>query len=213
MREVILSNHSKISSRLNSDLRGRVRHLIIVFSVQEALSNLEDYDKTCVESALQGVSNVVQQEWGSACPCQVLGVLYTTPSHLNSLLFRYKWCMNNIFFQWVQLPALIYCFRACLCTSFLCPVGGAGYRWISWYWQGFPASLPANTEASWGRQEVPTAFPFPYQNVHHVCSQRRGGNGLWFLLAVQQFISIYLHIDLHFGRKCDLKKKKKKDCH
>lgn len=41
------------------------------FSVQEALSNLEDYDKTCVESALQGVSNVVQQEWGSACPCQV----------------------------------------------------------------------------------------------------------------------------------------------
>lgn len=45
------------------------------FPVQEALSNLEDYDKTCVESALQGVSNVVQQEWGSACPCQVLCVL------------------------------------------------------------------------------------------------------------------------------------------
>lgn len=41
------------------------------FSVQEALSNLEDYDKTCIESALNGVSNVVQQEWGSACPCQV----------------------------------------------------------------------------------------------------------------------------------------------
>lgn len=41
------------------------------FFVQEALSNLEDYDKTCLESALQGVSNVVQQEWGSACPCQV----------------------------------------------------------------------------------------------------------------------------------------------
>ncbi|XP_044050138.1 integrator complex subunit 14 isoform X1 [Siniperca chuatsi] len=39
---------------------------------QEALSNLEDYDKTCVESALNGVSNVVQQEWGSACPCQVV---------------------------------------------------------------------------------------------------------------------------------------------
>uniref|UniRef100_A0A671V5J5 Integrator complex subunit 14 n=1 Tax=Sparus aurata TaxID=8175 RepID=A0A671V5J5_SPAAU len=41
-------------------------------TLQEALSNLEDYDKTCVESALQGVSNVVQQEWGSACPCQVV---------------------------------------------------------------------------------------------------------------------------------------------
>lgn len=41
-------------------------------TLQEALSSLEDYDKTCLESALQGVSNVVQQEWGSACPCQVV---------------------------------------------------------------------------------------------------------------------------------------------
>lgn len=44
---------------------------ITFFFIQEALSNLEDYDKTCIELALQGVSNVVQQEWGSACPCQV----------------------------------------------------------------------------------------------------------------------------------------------
>ncbi|XP_030621757.1 integrator complex subunit 14 [Chanos chanos] len=41
-------------------------------ALQEALSNLEDYDKTCLESALQGVSNFVQQEWSSACPCQVV---------------------------------------------------------------------------------------------------------------------------------------------
>uniref|UniRef100_A0A8D3AW76 Integrator complex subunit 14 n=1 Tax=Scophthalmus maximus TaxID=52904 RepID=A0A8D3AW76_SCOMX len=41
-------------------------------ALQEALSSLEDYDKTCVEAALQGVSNVVQQEWGSACPCQLM---------------------------------------------------------------------------------------------------------------------------------------------
>ncbi|XP_061531911.1 integrator complex subunit 14 isoform X1 [Phycodurus eques] len=41
-------------------------------ALQDALSNLEDYDKTCVESALNGVSSVVQQEWGSACPCQVV---------------------------------------------------------------------------------------------------------------------------------------------
>uniref|UniRef100_A0A672J3K7 Integrator complex subunit 14 n=1 Tax=Salarias fasciatus TaxID=181472 RepID=A0A672J3K7_SALFA len=40
-------------------------------ALQEALSRLEDYDKTCVESALNGVNNVVQQEWGSACPCQL----------------------------------------------------------------------------------------------------------------------------------------------
>ncbi|XP_028287522.1 integrator complex subunit 14 isoform X2 [Parambassis ranga] len=41
-------------------------------ALQEALSTLEDYDKTCVESALNGVNNVVQQEWGSSCPCQVV---------------------------------------------------------------------------------------------------------------------------------------------
>uniref|UniRef100_A0A8C6SER1 Integrator complex subunit 14 n=1 Tax=Neogobius melanostomus TaxID=47308 RepID=A0A8C6SER1_9GOBI len=40
-------------------------------ALQDALSNLEDYDKTCFEAALNGVSNVVQQEWGSACPCQL----------------------------------------------------------------------------------------------------------------------------------------------
>ncbi|CAL1595818.1 unnamed protein product [Knipowitschia caucasica] len=41
-------------------------------ALQEALGNLEDYDKTCFEAALHGVSNVVQQEWGSACPCQMV---------------------------------------------------------------------------------------------------------------------------------------------
>ncbi|KAL0968884.1 hypothetical protein UPYG_G00273150 [Umbra pygmaea] len=41
-------------------------------TLQEALSNLEDYDKTCLEAALHGVSNVVQQEWGHACPTQVV---------------------------------------------------------------------------------------------------------------------------------------------
>lgn len=42
--------------------------------MQEALNNLEDFDKTCLEAALQGVSNVMQQEWGSSCPCQVLWI-------------------------------------------------------------------------------------------------------------------------------------------
>uniref|UniRef100_A0A672T532 Integrator complex subunit 14 n=1 Tax=Sinocyclocheilus grahami TaxID=75366 RepID=A0A672T532_SINGR len=40
-------------------------------TLQEALNNLEDYDKTCLEAALQGVSNIVQQEWGTSCPCQL----------------------------------------------------------------------------------------------------------------------------------------------
>lgn len=32
---------------------------------------MDDYDKTCLESALVGVCNIVQQEWGGAIPCQV----------------------------------------------------------------------------------------------------------------------------------------------
>ncbi|XP_010189183.1 PREDICTED: von Willebrand factor A domain-containing protein 9-like, partial [Mesitornis unicolor] len=39
-------------------------------TLQEALSNMDDYDKTCLESALLGVCNIVQQEWGAAIPCQ-----------------------------------------------------------------------------------------------------------------------------------------------
>lgn len=41
-------------------------------TLQEALSNIDDYDKTCLESALQGVSSVVQQEWGGSIPCQIV---------------------------------------------------------------------------------------------------------------------------------------------
>lgn len=53
------------------------------FTSQEALSSLEDYDKTCIEAALNGVNNVVQQEWGSGCPCQVLW-------NFNKKLFKKK---------------------------------------------------------------------------------------------------------------------------
>ncbi|XP_022435516.1 integrator complex subunit 14 isoform X2 [Delphinapterus leucas] len=40
-------------------------------TLQEALSNMDDYDKTCLESALVGVCNIVQQEWGGTIPCQL----------------------------------------------------------------------------------------------------------------------------------------------
>ncbi|XP_042533363.1 integrator complex subunit 14-like [Dipodomys spectabilis] len=40
-------------------------------TLQEALSNMDNYDKTCLESALVGVCNIVQQDWGGAIPCQL----------------------------------------------------------------------------------------------------------------------------------------------
>uniref|UniRef100_A0A673M249 Integrator complex subunit 14 n=1 Tax=Sinocyclocheilus rhinocerous TaxID=307959 RepID=A0A673M249_9TELE len=56
-------------------------------TLQEALNNLEDYDKTCLEAALQGVSNIVQQEWGTSCPCQLVCSMYSTDIlHLEQLI-------------------------------------------------------------------------------------------------------------------------------
>ncbi|XP_043933919.1 integrator complex subunit 14 isoform X2 [Protopterus annectens] len=40
-------------------------------TLQESLNNLEDYDKTCLESALGGVNSIVHQEWGASVPCQL----------------------------------------------------------------------------------------------------------------------------------------------
>lgn len=76
-------------------LNRRVLSIYIYFSVQEALSNLEDYDKTCVESALNGVSNVVQQEWGSACPCQVFCQVLCTISQLKLFLIKWSWYVKK----------------------------------------------------------------------------------------------------------------------
>lgn len=40
---------------------------------------MDDYDKTCLESALVGVCNIVQQEWGGAIPCQVMTNSFSLP--------------------------------------------------------------------------------------------------------------------------------------
>ncbi|GLH02323.1 Integrator complex subunit 14 [Gryllus bimaculatus] len=41
-------------------------------ALKSKLQQLEEYDKTCVESALVGVNRLVLGEWGSATPCQVV---------------------------------------------------------------------------------------------------------------------------------------------
>uniref|UniRef100_A0A8B9TPG2 Integrator complex subunit 14 n=1 Tax=Anas platyrhynchos TaxID=8839 RepID=A0A8B9TPG2_ANAPL len=68
-------------------------------TLQEALSNMDDYDKTCLESALLGVCNIVQQEWGAAIPCQVVlvtdGCLGIGRGSLRHSLL-YVMCMANL---------------------------------------------------------------------------------------------------------------------
>lgn len=62
----------RAASACKIEIQSVFRIKMVCFRLQEALSNLEDYDKTCLELGLQGVSSVVQQEWGNGCPCQVI---------------------------------------------------------------------------------------------------------------------------------------------
>lgn len=40
--------------------------------IKAELKNIEDYDKTCVETALHGVNQMVLGEWGNNTACQVI---------------------------------------------------------------------------------------------------------------------------------------------
>jgi hypothetical protein len=40
-------------------------------ALKSKLQQLDEYDKTCIETALHGVNRLVLGEWGSATPCQV----------------------------------------------------------------------------------------------------------------------------------------------
>lgn len=46
-------------------------------SIKSALNNVEEYNKTCIEAALTGVSSVVTEEWNSVTPSQVMYFCYT----------------------------------------------------------------------------------------------------------------------------------------
>lgn len=39
--------------------------------IKAELQNIDDYDKTCIETALHGVNQMVLGEWGNNTPCQV----------------------------------------------------------------------------------------------------------------------------------------------
>lgn len=40
-------------------------------TIRTALTKLEDYDKSCLMTALSGLSNLIIEEWGSSAPVQV----------------------------------------------------------------------------------------------------------------------------------------------
>lgn len=43
--------------------------------IKAVLDKVEDYDKTCLEPALLGISNLLLNEWDIYTPCQVVLVL------------------------------------------------------------------------------------------------------------------------------------------
>ena len=42
-----------------------------IFWLQKAVSSVETFDKTRLETALTGVTNIVVDQWGASLPCQV----------------------------------------------------------------------------------------------------------------------------------------------
>ncbi|XP_059487646.1 integrator complex subunit 14 [Neocloeon triangulifer] len=60
--------------------------------VRSKLNNLEEYDKTCLKTALQGVSTLVLEEWGNSTQCQILivtdGSVGMGPNSLSACLLQ-----------------------------------------------------------------------------------------------------------------------------
>ncbi|XP_015603703.1 integrator complex subunit 14 [Cephus cinctus] len=48
-------------------------------SIRAKLQNIEECDKTCIETALHGVNNVIMAEWGNTTACQVILVTDGNP--------------------------------------------------------------------------------------------------------------------------------------
>ncbi|KOC68059.1 UPF0464 protein C15orf44 like protein [Habropoda laboriosa] len=48
-------------------------------SIRSKLQNIEECDKTCIETALHGVNNVIMAEWGNTTACQVVLVTDGNP--------------------------------------------------------------------------------------------------------------------------------------
>ena len=40
--------------------------------IKNALNKVEEYSKTCIETALNGVNSVILEEWSIFTPCQVI---------------------------------------------------------------------------------------------------------------------------------------------
>ena len=45
--------------------------------IRDALTSVEEYNKTCIETALGGVTSLVVEEWGVTTPVQVRYYKYT----------------------------------------------------------------------------------------------------------------------------------------
>ena len=79
-------------------------------SIKTALSQVEDYSKTCLEPFLNGVSGLVIDEWGIVTATQVMlnCVTLYTPCKL---------CLWWIYCFHIVSPCLHPCVRACVRAS------------------------------------------------------------------------------------------------
>lgn len=113
-------------------------------SVRTALNRVEAFSKTCIETALNGIRNVISDEWNHT-PCQVLIIAFSV---LNSLIYTY---LLNIFKINIFVQVL-------LITDGSVGVGAG--------------SLKRSLETMNLRQSIEEKFPLPFSfpcKLHIVC--------------------------------------------
>ncbi|XP_012151504.1 integrator complex subunit 14 isoform X4 [Megachile rotundata] len=62
-------------------------------SIRSKLQNIEECDKTCIETALHGVNNVIMAEWGNTTACQVVLITDGNPG-VGPMSLGYLKCGN-----------------------------------------------------------------------------------------------------------------------
>lgn len=63
-------------------------------SICAKLQAIEECDKTCIETALRGVNNVIMAEWGNATACQVILITDGNPGVGPMSLTESLSCLN-----------------------------------------------------------------------------------------------------------------------
>lgn len=59
-------------------------------AIKRQLLRIEDFDKTAIEVALHGASQLILNEWGNNIPCQVSSIFNYSRTSIARIIFDYR---------------------------------------------------------------------------------------------------------------------------